>query len=68
MTGRETTSTKRSGLPWPALWVAGTAVLTAALPLTVADRLPDPVATHWGGAAWARTARCRSGPPAWCRR
>nr|WP_202524081.1 DUF1648 domain-containing protein [Kitasatospora sp. SID7827] len=40
-------------MPWPALWVAGTAVLTAALPLTVADRLPDPVATHWGGAGGA---------------
>ncbi|MFC8721542.1 DUF1648 domain-containing protein [Kitasatospora sp. NPDC057198] len=45
----EQEKTGRLGLLWPALWVVGTAVLTAALPLTVADRLPDRLATHWGG-------------------
>ncbi|GLW69103.1 hypothetical protein Kpho02_14020 [Kitasatospora phosalacinea] len=47
MTGQE--RTKRGGLRWPTLWVAGTTALTAVLPLTVADRLPDPLATHWRG-------------------
>ncbi|MFE2351438.1 DUF1648 domain-containing protein [Kitasatospora cineracea] len=39
----------RGGLWWPTLWVAGSAVLTALLPLTVGDRLPDRLATHWRG-------------------
>ncbi|MFD7735466.1 DUF1648 domain-containing protein [Kitasatospora phosalacinea] len=47
MTGQE--NTKRGGLLWPSLWVAGTTALTAVLPLTVADRLPDRLATHWRG-------------------
>ncbi|MEU3492332.1 DUF1648 domain-containing protein [Kitasatospora cineracea] len=40
---------RRSGPWWPTAWVAGSAVLTAVLPLGAGDRLPDPVATHWSG-------------------
>ncbi|RAJ41368.1 uncharacterized protein DUF1648 [Kitasatospora sp. SolWspMP-SS2h] len=40
-------SAHRDGLRWPAVWTAGTAVLTAVLPLGAAGRLPERMATHW---------------------
>ncbi|MFJ4676149.1 DUF1648 domain-containing protein [Kitasatospora sp. NPDC088783] len=47
----EQRSAHRDGLRWPAVrpavWTAGTAVLTAVLPLGAAGRLPERMATHW---------------------
>ncbi|MFC9585930.1 DUF1648 domain-containing protein [Streptomyces yangpuensis] len=46
-----------------AVWIAGVFALLAALPLATSGRLPERVATHWGGAApdgsmpvWAASA------------
>ncbi|MFE7093000.1 DUF1648 domain-containing protein [Streptomyces erythrochromogenes] len=46
-----------------AVWIAGVFALLAALPLATSSRLPERVATHWGGAApdgsmpvWAASA------------
>ncbi|MFJ6618702.1 DUF1648 domain-containing protein [Kitasatospora sp. NPDC091335] len=40
----------RPGALWAAaVWSAGVLALLIALPLTARHRLPDPLATHWGG-------------------
>ncbi|MFG2913830.1 DUF1648 domain-containing protein [Kitasatospora sp. NPDC048298] len=57
MTDEGTTSTRAAaerpthrGAVWAAAtWSAGVLALLIALPLVARDRLPDPLATHWGG-------------------
>ncbi|MEU3572814.1 DUF1648 domain-containing protein [Kitasatospora sp. NPDC036755] len=56
MTDEGTTTTKAAARPahrggvWAgAAWAVGVLALLIALPLTARHRLPDPLATHWGG-------------------
>ncbi|MFB6825889.1 DUF1648 domain-containing protein [Streptomyces virginiae] len=43
---------KKNGARWGArVWVVGVAVVLAALPFAASGRLPDRLATHWGGSA-----------------
>ncbi|MFE9931522.1 DUF1648 domain-containing protein [Streptomyces sp. NPDC005533] len=47
------TGTGRGGALGLAAWVAGVGVVLVALPLTASARLPDRLATHWGGGVGA---------------
>ncbi|MGW2588424.1 hypothetical protein ACWCYZ_45575 [Streptomyces virginiae] len=43
---------KKNGARWGArVWVVGVAGVLAALPFAASGRLPDRLATHWGGSA-----------------